>query len=87
MQSSLGLMQHNLKVAKNSLENLIVRAPISGQLSGMDSEEGELISRGDRIAQIVMVTHSQYCAEFGNRIIRLLDGQVVTEKSVTKQLL
>lgn len=52
MQRSLGLMQRNLKVAKNSLENLSIRAPISGQLSGMDSEEGELISRGDRIAQI-----------------------------------
>ncbi|MEZ4896101.1 MAG: ABC transporter ATP-binding protein [Saprospiraceae bacterium] len=33
---------------------------------------------------ILMVTHSQYCAEFGNRIIRMLDGQVVTE-NVVKQ--
>ena len=35
---------------------------------------------------ILMVTHSQYCAEFGNRIIRMLDGQVVTE-NVVKQYL
>ena len=35
---------------------------------------------------ILMVTHSQYCAEFGNRIIRILDGQVVTE-NVVKQYL
>jgi len=35
---------------------------------------------------IVMVTHSQYCAEFGNRIIRLLDGQVVTENIVRQYL-
>lgn len=35
---------------------------------------------------ILMVTHSQYCAEFGNRIIRMLDGQVVTE-SLVKQYL
>ncbi|MEL6866550.1 MAG: ABC transporter ATP-binding protein [Bacteroidota bacterium] len=33
---------------------------------------------------IIMVTHSNYCAEFGNRIIRLLDGQVVTENVITK---
>lgn len=33
---------------------------------------------------IIMVTHSPYCAEFGNRIIRLLDGQVVKENMVTK---
>lgn len=35
---------------------------------------------------ILMVTHSQYCAEFSNRIIRMLDGQVVTE-NVVKQYL
>lgn len=35
---------------------------------------------------IVMVTHSPYCAEFGNRIIRLLDGQVVTENIVQQYL-
>ncbi len=35
---------------------------------------------------IVMVTHSQYCAEFGNRIVRMLDGQVVTE-NVVRQFL
>jgi putative ABC transport system ATP-binding protein len=35
---------------------------------------------------ILMVTHSQYCAEFGNRIIRMLDGQVVTENVVRQYL-
>lgn len=35
---------------------------------------------------IVMVTHSQYCAEFANRIVRMLDGQVVTE-NVVRQFL
>ena len=35
---------------------------------------------------ILMVTHSQYCAEFGNRIIRMLDGQVVAENVVKRYL-
>ena len=35
---------------------------------------------------ILMVTHSQYCAEFGNRIIRMLDGTVVTENVVKRYL-
>ncbi|MCB0584608.1 MAG: HlyD family efflux transporter periplasmic adaptor subunit [Phaeodactylibacter sp.] len=52
MENSLDLMHRNLAIAKNSLEHLTVRAPISGQLSGMDSEVGQLINRGDRIAQI-----------------------------------
>ncbi|MCB0549835.1 MAG: HlyD family efflux transporter periplasmic adaptor subunit [Phaeodactylibacter sp.] len=52
MENSLDLMQRNLAIAKNSLDHLVVRAPITGQLSGMDSEVGQLINRGDRIAQI-----------------------------------
>ncbi len=52
MENSLDLMRRNLEFAKNSLDNLVVRAPIRGQLSSMDSEIGELINRGDRIAQI-----------------------------------
>lgn len=52
MTNSLDLMQRNLAIAKTSLDHLSVRAPISGQLSGMGSEIGELINRGDRIAQI-----------------------------------
>lgn len=33
---------------------------------------------------IIMVTHSAYCSEFGNRVIRLLDGQVVSENMIAK---
>ncbi len=52
MNTTLDLMQRNLAFARNSLDNLIVRAPISGQLSSLNTELGELINRGDRIAQI-----------------------------------
>jgi len=52
MKTTLDLMERNLKVAKQSLDHLTVRAPISGQLSSMDSEVGELITEGARIAQM-----------------------------------
>ena len=52
METSLDLMRRNLEFAKNSLNNLIIRAPIAGQLSSMDSEIGELITEGNRVAQI-----------------------------------
>jgi HlyD family secretion protein len=52
LESSVDLMQRNLKISKQSLENLLVRAPLAGQLSGMDSEIGELITQGGRIAQM-----------------------------------
>ena len=57
----------------------------------LDSANGDdvmktLVHLNQEGATIIMVTHSQYCAEFGNRIIRMLDGQVVTE-NVVKQYL
>lgn len=52
METSLELMQRNLDFAKNSLENLRVRAPIAGQLSSLNIEIGQLLNKGERIAQI-----------------------------------
>ncbi len=57
----------------------------------LDSNNGDdvmkvLAELNEAGTTIIMVTHSQYCAEFGNRIIRLLDGQLVTE-NVIKQYL
>jgi HlyD family secretion protein len=52
MKTTLDLMERNLEIAKQSLDHLVVRAPISGQLSSMDSEVGELITEGARIAQM-----------------------------------
>lgn len=55
----------------------------------LDSANGDDVMRtlaalNEEGTTIIMVTHSPYCAEFGNRIIRLLDGQVVTENMLAK---
>ena len=52
METSLDLMQKNLKIAQQSLDNLTIKAPIDGQLSGLGAELGELIMEGSLIAQI-----------------------------------
>ena len=52
METSLNLMKKNLAFSQKSLDNLTVRAPIAGQLSGLEKELGELISEGENIAQI-----------------------------------
>ncbi|MBR9920969.1 MAG: efflux RND transporter periplasmic adaptor subunit [Bacteroidetes bacterium] len=52
MESSLDLMERNLEITRQSLDNLIVRAPIDGQLSGLNLEIGELVSTGENIATI-----------------------------------
>ena len=52
MTSSLDLMQRNLTITRQSLEQLIVKAPIAGQLSGLTKELGESVSRSENIGQI-----------------------------------
>ena len=52
MESSLSLMQRNLDFARQSLNSLKVEAPIDGQLSSLNLELGQMITRGERIAQI-----------------------------------
>jgi len=45
-------LQHNLSLSQKTLENMKLRAPISGKLSGFDVEVGQSIGRGERIGQI-----------------------------------
>lgn len=52
MNNSIDLMERNLIIARQSLDNLIVTAPIDGQISGLTSELGELIVEGSQIAQL-----------------------------------
>ena len=57
METSVNLMERNLVIARQSLDNLIIKAPISGQLSGLNSELGELIIESSQIAQIDDLTN------------------------------
>jgi HlyD family secretion protein len=45
-------MQRNLEITRQSLDNLIIRAPIDGQISGLDLEIGELVTEGESIATL-----------------------------------
>lgn len=45
-------MEENLAFARKSLQDLTVRAPVSGSLSGFDLEVGQNVPRGERIGQI-----------------------------------
>ncbi|MEL6593115.1 MAG: ABC transporter ATP-binding protein [Bacteroidota bacterium] len=90
-QQLSGGQQQRVAVARAVINNppLILADEPTGNL---DSASGNdvmktLVKLNEAGATIIMVTHSQYCAEFGDRIIRLLDGQVVTENAVSKQML
>lgn len=89
-QQLSGGQQQRVAVARAIVNKpkLILADEPTGNLDSANGDEvmkilSQLNSEG---TTILMVTHSQYCAEFGNRIIRMLDGQVVTENLVKQYL-
>ncbi len=52
LEGSIQRLQLNLEAVKKNLENLFLRAPVSGSLSLLEAELGELKSQGQRLGQI-----------------------------------
>jgi HlyD family secretion protein len=52
IKESIERMQENIRMLNRNLENLVVRAPISGQLSSFNSEVGETKNTGENLGQI-----------------------------------
>jgi HlyD family secretion protein len=52
LSDSATMLEKNLQFARNNLDNLLVKAPVSGYLSELDVEIGESKSRGARLGQI-----------------------------------
>lgn len=50
--NNLALIDQNLEFLRENLQNLVIKAPIDGQLSGLNVELGQTRQRGERIAQI-----------------------------------
>lgn len=52
LDSSVKQLEKNLTLARGNLDNLLIRAPRSGQLTSMNAEIGESKARGERLGQI-----------------------------------
>ena len=52
LQSSIDRLETNLEMVKQNVENLVVRAPISGQLTSLNAEIGQSKNPGERLGQI-----------------------------------
>jgi len=52
LEMSLKRMEGNLEIVKQNLDNLILKAPVSGQLTSLNAEIGESKTRGERLGQI-----------------------------------
>ncbi|MGB0176381.1 MAG: HlyD family secretion protein, partial [Owenweeksia sp.] len=52
MEASLRQSNKNLELMKTKLEDLVIRAPVAGQLTNFNLELGQLINTGENIGQI-----------------------------------
>lgn len=88
-QQLSGGQQQRVAVARAVINQpqIILADEPTGNLDSTNGNEvmKTLVHLNEGGATIVMVTHSQYCAEFGDRIIRLLDGQIVTENKIGRK--
>lgn len=52
LEMSLKRLEENLQIARTRLDNLSIKAPISGHLTSLNAEIGQSISQGQRIGQL-----------------------------------
>jgi HlyD family secretion protein len=75
INSSLQLIQDNLAFLHTALENLTVKAPIAGTLSGLRAEVGQTVAQGSRIAQIDLLDALKVRARVGEHYVsRVYEG-------------
>lgn len=81
LSASLNRMNANLNLVQNKLENLVVKAPVAGQLGTLNAEIGQAISRGQRLGVINDLTsykvRMQVDEHYASRVKR---GQKATIK-------
>jgi HlyD family secretion protein len=74
-------LDQNLSTARKNLDELNIRAPISGKLSGFDAEVGQNIAPGGRIGQIAVPKQFKLQADIDEFYINRVDiGQSVSYK-------
>ena len=89
-QQLSGGQQQRVAVARAIVNRpkMILADEPTGNLDSVNGDEvmNILTDLHNQGTTIVMVTHSKHCADFGNRIIQMLDGEVVTENKVEQYL-
>jgi HlyD family secretion protein len=76
IDDSLRKLQDNLTITRRKLDSLLVRAPVSGRVSGFDLVSGQICSKGQRIAQITPNTGFKIVAKLDEFYLgRVASGQ------------
>ena len=69
LDESLAMMHNNLKLVRQKLDNLLLRAPVDGQLATLDAEIGETKQRGQRLGIINVLTAYKVRADIDEHYI------------------
>lgn len=72
IDQSITMMERNLAAIKTNLENLVVKAPIGGQLSSLLPEIGESVNRGENIGRIDVINSYIVKAQVDEHYLRLV---------------
>ena len=76
LESSLERMQENLTLVHEHMDNLTLRAPITGQLTSLNAEIGESKHQGERLGQIDVLDGFKIRAQVDEHYIaRIAPGQ------------
>ncbi len=70
LEGSLSRMEATMEVVQQRLEDLVVRAPIAGQLTSLTMEIGELKTQGQRLGQIDKLDRYKVRASIDEHYIR-----------------
>jgi len=52
LETSLERMRSNLDIVKRNMDNLVLKAPVTGQLTSLNAEIGESKNKGERLGQV-----------------------------------
>ena len=77
IHSQMVKLQQDLKITHGKLDNLTVRAPVSGRLTALDLKVGENRNRGERFGEITPETGFKLAAEVDEYYLgRVQNGQI-----------
>jgi len=77
MNASYARMQNALQLMRRKVGDLVVRAPIDGQLTALDAEIGQSKNRGERLGQIDIISGYKIRADIDEHYIsRVMIGQM-----------
>ena len=83
LEASVDRMQANLEVVRQRMDELVIRAPIAGQLTALDAEVGESKSMGQRLGQIDVLVGFKLEADVDEYYVARINPDLPGEATTT----